>query len=82
MSDEPTPDPFLDAEVTSALAPYRAMGLSRELLAEMEQMLRLALTSHPTGKYLMSRLRPRMVEQSGAGPTAALNGAAKAGSGR
>ena len=83
MSDKPSDDPFLDAQVERAMAPYRAMGLSIELLAEMERLLRFALTEHPTGKHLMKRMRPIVVEQSGPKAAEEANGApAKAGSSR
>jgi hypothetical protein len=86
MSDKTSPDPFIDAEVESTVAPLRAMGFSPALLLEVERTLRLALTSHPAGQYLVQQLRPRHVEESG--PTATgdldhLDGAeAEAGRGR
>lgn len=73
----PSPDDFLEAEIESTLAPYRAMGLSPALLLEMANLLRMALTSDPTGRYLMSRARPRAAEQSGAQTAGSANGAAK-----
>jgi len=78
MSDEPDSDPFLDAEVETSLAPYRARGLSPELLEEMERMLRLALTWHEAGKHLMSQLRPRVVDESGTARTTGLRDEDKA----
>jgi RNA:NAD 2'-phosphotransferase (TPT1/KptA family) len=61
----PSPEAFLDAEVESALAPYREMGLSAPLLAAMSSMLRAVLTTDPTARYLMNRARPRAVDGSG-----------------
>ena len=70
MSNSPHDD-FLEAEIESSIAPLRAMGLSPAAVAEAEAALRIALTSHPTGRYLMKRARPRVVEESG--PTPAEN---------
>jgi hypothetical protein len=86
MSDVPDKD-FLEEEVESGLAPLRAMGLSPAEITEAANLLRMALTSHPTGRYLMNRSRPRVVQESG--PTAVESpnregsrGSAKAGSSR
>lgn len=65
MTREMSPEEFLEAEIESGLAPFRAQGYSPALLEEMERVLRLALTSHPTGRRLMSRARPRAVQVSG-----------------
>jgi hypothetical protein len=67
MSDSPDQD-FLEAEVESTMAPLRAMGLSPAVLLETENLLRVALTAHPAGCYLMRRARPRMEKESGSVP--------------
>lgn len=77
MSDKSPEEAFIDDEVESAIAPYRAMGLSPEVLAEMARMLRLALTEHPVGQELVEALRPRSVDESGEQPTKGFNGIAK-----
>jgi hypothetical protein len=65
MSDSDDTD-FLEAEVQSGVAPLRDMGLSPAVIAEAENLLRMALADHPTGRYLMQRAKPRVVKQSGA----------------
>jgi hypothetical protein len=67
MTNSPKDD-FLEAEIESSLAPLRAMGFSPAVVAEAEKVLRFALTSHPTGRYLMKRARPRVVDESGPTP--------------
>jgi hypothetical protein len=67
MSNSPHDD-FLEAEVETSLAPLRALRLSPAVVAEAEKVLRLALTSHPTGRYLLRRARPRVVDESGPTP--------------
>ncbi len=67
MSD-PLDDGFLEAEVESGIAPLRAMGLSPALLAEAASLLRMALLDHPSGRHLLRRARPHVVQESG--PTA------------
>jgi hypothetical protein len=86
MSDLPDND-FLEAEVESGLAPLRAMGLSAEVIEEAANLLRMALADHPTGRYLMNRVRPRVVKQSGPTEVGSVDGEgsatpAKAGSSR
>jgi hypothetical protein len=74
MSDAPDKD-FLEEEVESGLASLRAMGLSAEALAEAENLLRLALTAHPTGRDLVRRARPRVVQESGPTPVESVENA-------
>ncbi len=73
MSDAPDKD-FLEAEVESSLVPLRAMGLSPAALDEAANVLRMALTGHPAGRYLMNRARPRVVKESGPAALDTLNG--------
>jgi hypothetical protein len=65
---DPTENDFLEAEVESTVAPLRAMGLSEEAVAEVADALRIALTAHPGGRYLMRRARPRAQKESGSSP--------------
>jgi|HubBroStandDraft_2_1064218.scaffolds.fasta_scaffold1010994_1 hypothetical protein len=81
MSDTPD-DAFLEAQIEGAVAPYRAMGLSPAVLLDMAAMLRSALTTDPTGRYLLHRARPRAVEGSGSVPTGARNDGGKTGTAR
>jgi hypothetical protein len=81
MFDSPD-DAFLEAQIEAAIAPYRAMGLSPAVLLDMAAMLRSALTTDPTGRYLLHRARPRAVEGSGSVPAGAQNGAIKTGTSR
>lgn len=57
MSVEPTTNPFLEAEIERALAPYVDL-LAPEALAEFRDALLDALTSHPVATDLVRRLAP------------------------
>ena len=47
---------LIDAEVERALAPYRAMRMPPDALAELETMLRLALRTHPDAQFYLRQL--------------------------
>ena len=47
---------LIDAEVLRAMAPYHALGLSADVLDELEHLLRFALNNHPTAQDLLRRL--------------------------
>lgn len=49
---------LIEAEVSRALAPYRALQLPVDVLEEMESVLRLALRTHPTAQHLLRQLLP------------------------
>jgi len=58
-------DPFLEAQVERALAPYRPM-LTPELAEVFRDELILALVEHPEGSALLRSVRPvAMVTESG-----------------
>lgn len=82
MSNDRSNDEFLEAEIERALAPCRAEGYSEETLEEMARLLRTGLTEEPTGRYLLRRARPRIVDQSGDVSLSNANGARKARSAR
>ena len=56
------------------MAPLRDLGLSPEVIAEAENLLRMALADHPTGRRLVQRAKPRVVKQSGAAAVGDMNG--------
>lgn len=58
MTECRTEDPFIEAEVERALAPYQAL-LTPEALDELRDALRDALSTHPVAVDLVGRLRPR-----------------------
>lgn len=66
---------FLQKEIDEALEPYRAMGLSEEVLADMAATLHLALTTHPRAIELVQEVRPRVVEESGSMPVSETSAA-------
>jgi len=47
---------MIEAEVARATAPYRALGLPADVLAEMEAMLRIGLCHHPDARALLRAL--------------------------
>ncbi|MCC6556829.1 MAG: hypothetical protein IT372_28060 [Polyangiaceae bacterium] len=51
-------DPFLEAELDRALEPYRDL-MSPEMLEHYRELLGDLLTTHPEGKRLLERARPR-----------------------
>lgn len=62
MTTDAAPDPVVAETVERALDPYRAL-LTPEMLEVFRQELTEALTSHPVGKTLTSRVRERPVQQ-------------------
>ena len=56
-------DPFLEAELERALAPYRAL-LPPEMLVVFRETLSDALTTHPVGSRLFDRTRPHDITQT------------------
>jgi hypothetical protein len=85
MAEVFTDDPFIEAEIERAIAPYRAL-LAPDALDEFRDALRDALTAHPVAVDLVGRLRPRAaVAESGdvvaGGSTSAASSARPAKSG-
>lgn len=44
---------LIEEEVARAMRPYRDLGLSTEVLGELERLLRVALENHPTPQHLL-----------------------------
>lgn len=68
MNEKAALDTFIEAEIAQAIAPYLAMGLSDERIADMKRVLRLALETHPRARALIQSVRPRFVQESGTAP--------------
>jgi hypothetical protein len=75
--------PLVDAEVARALAPYHAK-LDPEMVAEMERLLRVMLTTHPAAIAALRAQLPGQIFESGtvapfaeSAAATPLNGAAK-----
>lgn len=47
---------LIEDEVARAMTPYRSLGLPRDVLDEMESILRFGLRTHPTAQHLLRQL--------------------------
>jgi hypothetical protein len=62
-------EPFLKAELDRALLPYKDL-YTPEMAAYARELLAEFLTTHPVGRKLLDRARPRRpVQRSGPTPT-------------
>jgi len=64
--DEEADDPFLEAELDRALAPYLDK-LPPDMIQHYRELLGDVLTTHPLGRRLLNRARPRQAPETSTG---------------